>query len=67
MALIYSFLHHLKTVDGMDLDSNDKKPAILPEIDIYLHLNVIIYLLDKKELDKVKNMITIGKGGGLVC
>ncbi|SAM07506.1 hypothetical protein [Absidia glauca] len=38
--------------DNMDLDSNDKKSAILPEIDIYLHLNVIIYLLDKKELDK---------------
>ncbi|ORZ22444.1 proteasome regulatory subunit C-terminal-domain-containing protein [Absidia repens] len=37
---------------NMDMDSTDKISTILPEIDIYLHLNVIIYLLDKNELDK---------------
>lgn len=37
----------------MDVD-NDKKSTILPEIDIYLHLNVIIFLLDKNDLEKVR-------------
>ncbi|EPB85306.1 hypothetical protein HMPREF1544_07920 [Mucor circinelloides 1006PhL] len=30
----------------------DKKHAVLPEVDIYLHLNVLIYLLDKNEIEK---------------
>lgn len=37
----------------MDMDTNDKTSPILPEIDIYLHLNVLIYLMDKNELEKV--------------
>ncbi|KAI8337186.1 proteasome regulatory subunit C-terminal-domain-containing protein [Chlamydoabsidia padenii] len=41
-----------QTANDMELDNDDKKSTTLPEIDIYLHLNVIIYLLDKKELDK---------------
>ncbi|KAI8341521.1 proteasome regulatory subunit C-terminal-domain-containing protein [Chlamydoabsidia padenii] len=41
-----------ETIESMDVDDNDKKSTILPEIDIYLHLNVLIYLLDKNELEK---------------
>lgn len=36
----------------MDVD-NDKKTSILPEVDMYLHLLTVIYLLDQNELDKV--------------
>jgi 26S proteasome regulatory subunit N3 len=38
----------------MDMDTNDKNSSILPEIDIYLHLNVLIYLMDNNELEKVR-------------
>ncbi|ORZ25224.1 proteasome regulatory subunit C-terminal-domain-containing protein [Absidia repens] len=40
-----------ESTESMDVD-NDKKSTILPEIDIYLHLNVIIFLLDKNDLEK---------------
>ncbi|GAA5808918.1 hypothetical protein MFLAVUS_002317 [Mucor flavus] len=30
----------------------EKKGSVLPEVDIYLHLNVMIYLLDKNEIEK---------------
>ncbi|KAG2198675.1 proteasome regulatory subunit C-terminal-domain-containing protein [Mucor mucedo] len=30
----------------------EKKGSVLPEVDIYLHLNVLIYLLDKNEIAK---------------
>ncbi|CAO3611969.1 unnamed protein product [Cunninghamella echinulata] len=39
-------------VQTLESETSDKKSTILPEIDIYLHLNVLIYLLDKNELEK---------------
>ncbi|KAI9306132.1 proteasome regulatory subunit C-terminal-domain-containing protein [Cunninghamella echinulata] len=39
-------------VQTLESETSDKKSNILPEIDIYLHLNVLIYLLDKNELEK---------------
>ncbi|SAL96372.1 hypothetical protein [Absidia glauca] len=41
-----------ENVESMDMDTNDKTSSILPEIDIYLHLNVLIYLMDNNELEK---------------
>ena len=41
----------------MEVDSEEdtrEQAPILPEIDIYLNLMVMIYLLDKQELEKVK-------------
>jgi hypothetical protein len=38
----------------------EKKGSVLPEADIYIHLNVLIYLLDKNEVEKVrKNCIVL--------
>ncbi|CAO3622927.1 unnamed protein product [Cunninghamella blakesleeana] len=39
-------------IQTTESETSDKKSPILPEIDIYLHLNVLIYLLDKNELEK---------------
>ena len=42
----------------MDVDSDDMTKdnlQILPEIDFYLHLLVMIYLLDKQDYDQVSN------------
>ncbi|EPS40328.1 hypothetical protein H072_5877 [Dactylellina haptotyla CBS 200.50] len=38
---------------SMDIDAETKAPnVILPEIDVYLHLAVQVYLLDRREYDK---------------
>jgi hypothetical protein len=34
-------------------EASNEPHALLPEIDVYLHLLVMIYLLDKQELEKV--------------
>ena len=42
----------------MEVDSDEdtrEQVPILPEIDFYLSLMVMIYLLDRQELEKVKN------------
>lgn len=42
----------------VDLDDTTKdSPQILPEIDLYLHLLTMIYLLDKQDYDQVGNNI----------
>ncbi|CAG8738912.1 21966_t:CDS:10, partial [Racocetra persica] len=44
-----------KDIVVMDVDMDDSgkdNPPILPEIDLYLHLLMMIYLLDKQEFDK---------------
>ncbi|KAI9483090.1 MAG: proteasome regulatory subunit C-terminal-domain-containing protein [Benjaminiella poitrasii] len=33
-------------------EESDKISTVLPEVDVYLYLNVLIYLLDKNELEK---------------
>ena len=41
----------------MEVDSDEdtrEQVPILPEIDFYLNLMVMIYLLDRQELEKVK-------------
>lgn len=41
----------------MDVDETSPKEQatnVLPEVDVYLHLLVIIYLLDKQEYEKVR-------------
>ncbi|KAI7863241.1 proteasome regulatory subunit C-terminal-domain-containing protein [Spinellus fusiger] len=46
-------LRYLGESGGMEVDAiAEKKNTVLPEIDIYLHLNVLITLLDKNELAK---------------
>ncbi|ORX45525.1 hypothetical protein DM01DRAFT_1340032 [Hesseltinella vesiculosa] len=40
-----------------DMEMDQDRRTILPEVDIYLHLNVIIYLLDKNELEKGKRLV----------
>jgi hypothetical protein len=43
----------------MDVDSDDTakdNPQALPEIDLYLHLLVMIYLLDKQDYDQVSKV-----------
>ncbi|KAI8988817.1 proteasome regulatory subunit C-terminal-domain-containing protein [Pilobolus umbonatus] len=49
----------IQKVELLKLLNEKEKPAeeenkqnVLPEVDIYIHLNVLIYLLDKNELDK---------------
>ncbi|KAI7881671.1 hypothetical protein K492DRAFT_176914 [Lichtheimia hyalospora FSU 10163] len=45
-------LHYLgESNTGMDVD-NTKDKNILPEVDMYLHLMTMIYLLDQNELEK---------------
>ncbi|KAI8379078.1 proteasome regulatory subunit C-terminal-domain-containing protein [Radiomyces spectabilis] len=43
----------------VDTAANDKKGSILPEIDMYLHLNVLIFLLDNNELQKGRDLANI--------
>jgi hypothetical protein len=41
----------------VDLDDTTKDISqILPEIDLYLHLLIMIYLLDKQDYDQVGNV-----------
>lgn len=38
----------------MEVDSGKEKSNELPEVDMYLHLLTLIYLLDQNQLEKVK-------------
>ncbi|RUS22332.1 proteasome regulatory subunit C-terminal-domain-containing protein [Endogone sp. FLAS-F59071] len=57
-----SLLHYLgKDTDIMDVDETSPKEQVtnvLSEVDVYLHLLVIIYLLDKQEYEKGKALST---------
>ncbi|KAI8090692.1 proteasome regulatory subunit C-terminal-domain-containing protein [Thamnidium elegans] len=46
-------LQYLNESERPSTEENaEKKESVLPEVDIYLHLNVMIYLLDKNEIEK---------------
>ncbi|KAG9286649.1 hypothetical protein G9A89_012199 [Geosiphon pyriformis] len=50
---LLSYLSKESGIMEIDPDENARDPAsILPEIDLYLHLLVLIFLLDKQEYDK---------------
>lgn len=34
--------------------TEEERSSVLPEVDIYIHLNVLIYLLDENQIEKVK-------------
>lgn len=49
----------MKDSGVMDVDSDDTtkdNPQVLPEIDLYLHLLVMIYLLDKQDYYQVSKV-----------
>ncbi|KAL1923225.1 uncharacterized protein VTP21DRAFT_9601 [Calcarisporiella thermophila] len=41
-----------KDVESMDLETPNSDQQVLPEVDIYLRLLVLLYLLDKEQYDK---------------
>lgn len=49
-AELLKYLNESTTAEG------EKKQAVLPEVDMYIQLNVLIYLLDKNELEKVTTL-----------
>ncbi|CAG8722189.1 40744_t:CDS:10 [Gigaspora margarita] len=52
-ARLLNYLGKDSVVMDVDVDDSGKdNPPILPEIDLYLHLLLMIYLLDKQEFEK---------------